>query len=46
MVKIAVVEDDETLSALLKYNLSRKSFTVVTAAGQAVELTPREFELC
>ena len=46
MVKIAVVEDDQTLSALLKYNLSRESFTVVTVAGQVVKLTPREFELC
>ena len=32
MAKIAVIEDDRNLADLLKYNLSREGFTVVTAA--------------
>ena len=33
MAKIAVIEDDRTLADLLKYNLSREGFSVVTAAA-------------
>jgi two-component system, OmpR family, response regulator len=44
MSKIAVIEDDRTLTDLLRYNLSREGFTVVTAAqGNAgLDLIRRE----
>jgi two-component system, OmpR family, response regulator len=44
MSKIAVIEDDRTLADLLRYNLSREGFTVVTAAqGNAgLDLIRRE----
>ncbi|MDV2988935.1 MAG: response regulator transcription factor [Dehalogenimonas sp.] len=44
MAKIAVVEDDRTLADLLKYNLSREGFTVVTAAdgSSGLEVIRRE----
>lgn len=44
MAKIAVVEDDRTLADLLKYNLSREGFTVVTATdgSSGLEVIRRE----
>jgi two-component system phosphate regulon response regulator PhoB len=44
MKKVAVIEDDTDLLALLKYNLERESFRVVTASrgGGALEICLRE----
>ena len=44
MVKIAVIEDDRTLAELLKYNLGREGFTVITSSdgGTGLELIRRE----
>jgi len=44
MAKIAVIEDDRTLADLLRYNLSREGFAVVTAAqgNIGLELIRRE----
>jgi len=44
MAKIAVIEDDRTLSDLLKYNLSREGFTVVTSGdgNSGLELIRRD----
>ncbi len=42
--KILVVEDDETLQSVLKYNLTKEGYTVLTASDglQALDITRRE----